>query len=174
MHTVDRSYYTCMANWTVSYKVGRARRTARWIVHTTHQLYLGGGSDLASCSLLPLENKHPMTDHTTYASPLYFITCGLRTLPCVPLEAQDVGVSWHCVLRPKFYLTHPRPPFDWATELLPLMALEAIKYDETGLHVLNQLLLPGKTHYEEVKSVEDAWDAIKTMKVLGSTWFTAW
>ena len=49
------------------------------------------------------------------------------------------------------------------------MALEAIKYDETGLHVLNQLLLPGKTHYEEIKSVEDAWDAIKTMKVVGST-----
>ena len=55
------------------------------------------------------------------------------------------------------------------------MALEAIKYDETGLLVLNQLLLPGETHYEEIKSVENAWDAIKTMKVQQLTvwiWYT--
>lgn len=100
------------------------------------------------------------------SSPAGFAPC----LAYLPLEAQDVGVSWHCVLHvAKTKILSDAPPFDWATELLPLMALEAIKYDETGLHVLNQLLLPGKTHYEEIKSVEDAWDAIKTMKVLGST-----
>ena len=49
-----------------------------------------------------------------------------------------------------------------AATLLPLLALEAIKYHETGLLVLNQLLLPGETHYEEIKSVRDG---IKTMKV---------
>ena len=113
-HTVDRSYYTCMANWTVSYKVGRARRTARWIVHTTHQLYLGGGSDLASCSLLPLENKHPMTDRTTYASPLYFITCGLRTLPCVP-TVRSTGcrrvLAVSCMHVAKTKVLSDAPPF---------------------------------------------------------------
>ena len=85
-------------------------------------------------------------------------------------------MSWHGA---NFYLTHTisieSPSYctslglgtrlELAATLLPLMALEAIKYDETGLLVLNQLLLPGETHYEEIKSVEDAWDAIKTMKV---------
>ena len=45
-------------------------------------------------------------------------------------------------------------------------SLEAIKYDGKRLQVLNQLLLPGETQYEDIKSVEDAWDSIKSMKVL--------
>lgn len=45
------------------------------------------------------------------------------------------------------------------------MALEAIRYDGDRLNILNQLLLPAESVYEELKSVEDAWIAIRNMKV---------
>ena len=47
------------------------------------------------------------------------------------------------------------------------MTLEAIKYDpvHARLEILNQLLLPHQTVYEQINGVEDAWHAIKTMKV---------
>lgn len=45
------------------------------------------------------------------------------------------------------------------------MTLEAIKYDGKGLMILNQLLLPSQTVYEELKTLEDAWNAIRNMKV---------
>ena len=58
------------------------------------------------------------------------------------------------------------------------MTLEAIKYEEGRLDILNQLLLPAQSIYERVASVEEAWDAIRVMKVftecflhpLGSAW----
>ena len=43
--------------------------------------------------------------------------------------------------------------------------LKAIKYRRGSLEVLNQLLLPWESVYEEVKGVEDGHAAIKTMKV---------
>ena len=48
------------------------------------------------------------------------------------------------------------------------MALEAISYDSEleKLSILNQLLLPLQSVYEEVKTVDDAWHAIRNMKVL--------
>ncbi len=45
------------------------------------------------------------------------------------------------------------------------MALEAIKYDGKRLQILNQLLLPAQSVYEDITSVEEAWEAIRTMKV---------
>ena len=50
------------------------------------------------------------------------------------------------------------------------MGLEAIRYDASAgrLQILNQLLLPSKSEYEEVACVEDAWKAIKEMKVIFS------
>lgn len=45
------------------------------------------------------------------------------------------------------------------------MALEAIRYDGQRLEILNQLLLPSQSVYEEIKTVHDAWTAIHTMKV---------
>ena len=47
------------------------------------------------------------------------------------------------------------------------MTLEAIKYDpqQARLEILNQLLLPHQTVYEQINSVEDAWHAIRDMKV---------
>ena len=45
------------------------------------------------------------------------------------------------------------------------MTLEAIKYDGKQLVILNQLLLPSKSVYEELETVRDAWEAIKKMKV---------
>ena len=46
------------------------------------------------------------------------------------------------------------------------MPLEAIKYDGKRLEILDQLLLPSKSVYEEVRTVQDAWEAIRSMKVL--------
>ena len=46
------------------------------------------------------------------------------------------------------------------------MTLEAIKYNDGRLEILNQLLLPAVSEYESITSVEKAWEAIKTMKVL--------
>ena len=47
------------------------------------------------------------------------------------------------------------------------MSLQSIVFDkeEGKLSILNQLLLPDITLYEEVNTVQDAWDAIKNMKV---------
>ena len=45
------------------------------------------------------------------------------------------------------------------------MSLLAIKYKRGHLEILNQLLLPHKSVYEEIRGVEDGWQAIKTMKV---------
>jgi methylthioribose-1-phosphate isomerase len=48
--------------------------------------------------------------------------------------------------------------------------LDAIKYDheKKTLSILNQLLLPHETVFEEILSTKDAWDAIKSMKVRGA------
>lgn len=48
------------------------------------------------------------------------------------------------------------------------MTLEAIKYEKGKLLVLNQLLLPFQTNYEDISTVEDGWKAIKLMKVRGA------
>ena len=45
------------------------------------------------------------------------------------------------------------------------MSLLAIKYKRGHLEILNQLLLPHKSVYEEISGVEDGWQAIKAMKV---------
>lgn len=50
------------------------------------------------------------------------------------------------------------------------MTLEAIRYSGDKLTILNQLLLPAESVYEELQSVEDAWTAIRSMKVaIGSS-----
>ena len=45
------------------------------------------------------------------------------------------------------------------------MTLEAIKYNEGRLEILNQLLLPAQSVYEHITSVDEAWEAIRSMKV---------
>ena len=45
------------------------------------------------------------------------------------------------------------------------MTLEAIKYDKGRLEILNQLLLPAQSVYERITSVQEAWKAIRSMKV---------
>ena len=47
------------------------------------------------------------------------------------------------------------------------MTLEAIKYCDGRLEILNQLVLPTQSVYEHITSVEKAWEAIHTMKVCG-------
>ncbi|XP_004635691.1 methylthioribose-1-phosphate isomerase, partial [Octodon degus] len=48
------------------------------------------------------------------------------------------------------------------------MALESIRYKPGSLQVLNQLLLPQQSLYEAVVSVQQAWEAIRAMKVRGA------
>ncbi|KAJ3097320.1 S-methyl-5-thioribose-1-phosphate isomerase [Phlyctochytrium bullatum] len=48
-----------------------------------------------------------------------------------------------------------------------MATLEAIRYERGSLQILNQLLLPFESVYEDVKGVEDGHAAIKTMKVRG-------
>ncbi len=45
------------------------------------------------------------------------------------------------------------------------MSLEAIIYNGKNLQILNQLLLPLESVYEDINSYKDAWDAIRRMKV---------
>lgn len=46
-----------------------------------------------------------------------------------------------------------------------VMTLEAIRYRAGSLQILNQLLLPHHTVYDDLRSVQDAYEAIKSMKV---------
>ncbi|XP_003389526.1 PREDICTED: methylthioribose-1-phosphate isomerase-like [Amphimedon queenslandica] len=50
------------------------------------------------------------------------------------------------------------------------MSLQSIVFDkeEGKLSILNQLLLPDVSLYEEINTVQDAWDAIKNMKTRGA------
>ncbi|XP_069460469.1 methylthioribose-1-phosphate isomerase isoform X2 [Ambystoma mexicanum] len=48
------------------------------------------------------------------------------------------------------------------------MALEALRYRRGSLQVLNQLLLPHTSVYEEVSTVQQGWEAIRSMKVRGA------
>lgn len=44
------------------------------------------------------------------------------------------------------------------------MSLIAINYTQGKLNILNQLLLPQKTIYEDIKTIQDGWKAINSMK----------
>jgi methylthioribose-1-phosphate isomerase len=48
------------------------------------------------------------------------------------------------------------------------MQLEAIRYSRGSLQILDQLLLPLQSRYEAVGSVQQAWEAIRAMKVRGA------
>ncbi|XP_061168142.1 methylthioribose-1-phosphate isomerase-like [Saccostrea echinata] len=48
------------------------------------------------------------------------------------------------------------------------MTLEAIKYNNGKLQILDQLLLPNETKYIDISSVDDGWKAIKLMQVRGA------
>lgn len=47
------------------------------------------------------------------------------------------------------------------------MTLESIRYRDGSLQILNQLLLPHQTSYDNILTVQDAYEAIKSMKVRG-------
>ena len=47
-----------------------------------------------------------------------------------------------------------------------MTTLEAIKYRNKQLEILDQLLLPESCTYIQICNVEDAWSAIRLMKVL--------
>ncbi|GAU99199.1 hypothetical protein RvY_10234-2 [Ramazzottius varieornatus] len=48
------------------------------------------------------------------------------------------------------------------------MTLKAIRYSQGRLEVLDQLLLPAKTEYVPIDTVQDGWNAIKSMQVRGA------
>lgn len=45
------------------------------------------------------------------------------------------------------------------------MSLQAIRFENGQLQILDQLLLPGESKYISVKGVEDGWKVINTMQV---------
>ena len=45
------------------------------------------------------------------------------------------------------------------------MSLEAIKYSNGHLEILDQLLLPHESKYIAVNNTEDGWNVIKNMQV---------
>ena len=45
------------------------------------------------------------------------------------------------------------------------MSLEAIRYSEGKLSILDQLLLPTESKYVDVQNAEDGWKVIKNMQV---------
>lgn len=48
------------------------------------------------------------------------------------------------------------------------MALETIQYKNRKMSIINQLLLPQQTVYVDIKTVQDGWEAIKSMQVRGA------
>ncbi|EMF09885.1 methylthioribose-1-phosphate isomerase [Sphaerulina musiva SO2202] len=48
------------------------------------------------------------------------------------------------------------------------MVLQAIRYQPGSLQILNQLKLPHQEEYDEIKSAEDGWHAIKDMRTRGA------
>ncbi|XP_063413386.1 methylthioribose-1-phosphate isomerase-like [Mytilus trossulus] len=48
------------------------------------------------------------------------------------------------------------------------MTLEAIRYTSGSLMLLDQLLLPNKSEYIQIKNTEDGWNAIKKMQIRGA------
>ena len=48
------------------------------------------------------------------------------------------------------------------------MVLEAIRYREGHLRILNQLKLPHQEEYDEIRNAEDGWHAIKDMRTRGA------
>ena len=46
-----------------------------------------------------------------------------------------------------------------------MSTVEAIIYKNGKLQIINQLLLPKDTVFEEIENAEDGWHAIKEMKV---------
>lgn len=51
------------------------------------------------------------------------------------------------------------------------MTLEAIRYHNGTLEILDQILLPGETKYIPILGVEDGWKAINKMQVNIATRF---
>ena len=48
------------------------------------------------------------------------------------------------------------------------MVLQAIKYSRGSLQILDQLQLPYQEVYRDIRTVQDAWDAIRSMQVRGA------
>ncbi len=49
---------------------------------------------------------------------------------------------------------------------LTMPTLEAIKFNNDSLELLDQLKLPFETSYINIESVQDGWSAINEMKVI--------
>lgn len=58
--------------------------------------------------------------------------------------------------------------YHYTISIISTMSLEAIKYKRGQLDILDQLQLPHTEVYDEVKSAQDAWHAIKEMRTRGA------
>lgn len=106
----------------------------------------------ASRQCRPLNYAHtPRSEtHPAFSTPR---THGTRDGPTEPVTHQ----------RPRSRITNRQPHL-----AVRVMTLEAIRYRSGSLQILNQLLLPRETVYDEIRSVRDGYEAIKSMKVRGA------
>lgn len=72
--------------------------------------------------------------------------------------------------KPSYKLIHVEQYFGFDLQNNINMTLEAIKYENDTLEILDQLLLPGEHKYIRISSVEDGWKAIKLMQVRIKQW----
>lgn len=72
--------------------------------------------------------------------------------------------------KPSYKLIHVEQYFGFDLQNNINMTLEAIKYENDTLEILDQLLLPGEHKYIPISSVEDGWKAIKLMQVRIKQW----
>ena len=80
-----------------------------------------------------------------------------------------IAQAWELISLPKslrekverFYFAGP-------VKLASKMVLEAIRYKQGHLQILNQLKLPHQEEYDDIRSAEDGWHAIKEMRTRGA------
>ncbi|KAJ9107368.1 hypothetical protein QFC21_000818 [Naganishia friedmannii] len=59
-------------------------------------------------------------------------------------------------------------PADPAAPSVPPKMMTSLRVDDDSIHVVNQLLLPHEIQWDACESVEDAYDAIKSMRIRGA------
>ncbi|KAJ9110575.1 hypothetical protein QFC20_002904 [Naganishia adeliensis] len=59
-------------------------------------------------------------------------------------------------------------PADPNAPSIPPKMMTSLRVEDDGIHVINQLLLPHEIQWDACESVEDAYDAIKSMRIRGA------
>ena len=82
-----------------------------------------------------------------------------------PRDSLEHGVTWHSQARHVGQTGFGRRCHHRSHKMAAPEALTSIKSSDDKIQIVNQLLLPHTTEWVEIDTVEQAHDAIKTMKV---------